>query len=92
MEKVTIKICSGTSCFVMGAAQIQALEFTPPADIAEHIEIMEVRCMNLCKDRSAKYNRGPFVMVNDELVEEATFEKVVTKVREIIKSQECPAE
>lgn len=27
MEKVKIKICCGTSCFVMGAAQIQVLEF-----------------------------------------------------------------
>ena len=43
MTKVTVKICSGTSCFVM---------------------------------------------VNDELIEEATFEKVVTKIREIIKAQE----
>ena len=50
MDKVTVKICSGTSCFVMGAAQIQALEFTPPADIADRIELVEVRCMNLCKD------------------------------------------
>lgn len=88
MNKVTVKICSGTSCFVMGAAQIQALEFTPPADIADKIELIEVRCMNLCKDIKNKYNKGPFVMVNDELIEEATFEKVVTKIREIIKAQE----
>ncbi len=84
MNKITVKICSGTSCFVMGAAQIQALEFSPPEDIADKIEIIEVRCMNLCKDTKAKYNRGPFVMVNEEVVEEATFEKVVTKIREIL--------
>ena len=41
MEKVKIKICCGTSCFVMGAAQIQVLEFAPPADIADKIEIEE---------------------------------------------------
>lgn len=87
MNKVTVKICSGTSCFVMGAAQIQALEFSPPEDIADKIEIIEVRCMNLCKDTKAKYNRGPFVMVNDEVVEEATFEKVVNKVREILSKE-----
>ena len=63
MKKVVVKICAGTSCFVMGAAQIQALEFTPPEDIADKIELVEVRCMNLCKDTTAKYNRGPFVMV-----------------------------
>lgn len=87
MSKITVKICSGTSCFVMGAAQIQALEFSPPEDIADKIEIIEVRCMNLCKDTKAKYNRGPFVMVNDEVVEEATFEKVVNKIREILSKE-----
>lgn len=84
MKKVKIKICCGTSCFVMGAAQIQVLEFAPPADIADKIEIEESRCMNLCKDTTAKYNRGPFVMVNDVVIEEANFEKVVNKVREIL--------
>lgn len=84
MEKVTIKICSGTSCFVMGAAAIQALEFTPPEDIADKIEIIEVRCMNLCHDATKKHNHGPFVLVNEELIEEATISKVVNKVREIL--------
>ena len=92
MDKVTVKICSGTSCFVMGAAQIQALEFTPPADIADKIELIEVRCMNLCKDAKTKYNRGPFVMVDNDLVEEATYEKVVAKIRDILKNKECSAE
>ena len=87
MEKVTVKICAGTSCFVMGAAQIQALEFNPPEDIADKIELVEVRCMNLCKDTATKYNRGPFVTVNDELIEEATFEKVVNKIREVLKDK-----
>ena len=88
MDKITVKICSGTSCFVMGAAQIQALEFTPPADIADKIDIIEVRCMNLCKDTHAKYNRGPFVTVDNELIEEATYEKVVTKIRDVLKNKE----
>ena len=48
MEKIKVKICAGTSCFVMGAAQIQSLEFNAPADIADKIEIIEERCMNLC--------------------------------------------
>ncbi len=86
MEKVKIKICSGTSCFVMGAAAIQALEFTPPEDIADKIEIVEVRCMNLCHNVNDKHNHGPFVYVNDELIEEATLEKVINKVRSILNS------
>ncbi len=87
MEKIKVKICAGTSCFVMGAAQIQSLEFNAPADIADKIEIIEERCMNLCKDIKTRYNRGPFVKINDELIEEATYEKVVDKIREVLKKQ-----
>lgn len=43
--------------------------------------------MNLCKDIKTRYNRGPFVKVNDELIEEATYEKVVDKIREVLKKQ-----
>lgn len=82
MSKIKVRICVGTSCFVMGSAQIQSLEFNAPADIADNIEIVEERCMNLCKDITRKRNRGPFVYVDDELVEEATYEKVVAKIRE----------
>ena len=71
MEKVKVKICCGTSCFVMGAAQIQMLEFDPPADIKDKIEIEETRCMNHCHNTASKYNKGPFVEVNGELIEEA---------------------
>ena len=82
MKKIKVRICVGTSCFVMGSAQIQSLEFNAPSDIADEIEIVEERCMNLCKDITRKRNRGPFVYVDDELVEEATYEKVVAKIRE----------
>ncbi len=82
MSKIKVRICVGTSCFVMGSAQIQSLEFNAPADIADNIEIVEERCMNLCKDITRKRNRGPFVYVDDELIEEATYEKVVAKIRE----------
>jgi len=85
MEKVKVRICVGTSCFVMGSAQIQSLEFNAPSDIADKIEIIEERCMGLCKDITSKHNRGPFVYVNDELIEEASYEKVVSKIREQIK-------
>ncbi len=86
MEKVKVKICAGTACFVMGAPQVQALEFSAPEDLADKIEITEVRCMNHCN--KGGYNKGPFVEVNGELIEEATLEKVVSKIRELIAKEE----
>ena len=87
MEKVSVKICAGTACFVMGAPQIQSLEFSAPEDLADKIEVTEVRCMNHCT-RGKGYNKGPFVEVNGELIEEATLEKVIAKIREVIAKEE----
>lgn len=84
MDKIKIKICSGTSCFVMGASQIQLLEFDPPEDIKDYIEVEETRCQQHCQNQSSKYNHGPFVEINGELIENADFEKVTNKIREII--------
>lgn len=88
MEKIRVRICLGTSCFVMGASQIQELEFNVPEDIADKIEIVEERCMKLCHNAKDKYNKGPFVMVDDELVEEATYDKVVNKIRQVIQNKQ----
>lgn len=87
MEKVKVKICAGTACFVMGAPQIQSLEFAAPEDLADKIEVTEVRCMDYCS-RGKGYNKGPFVEINGEVIEEATMEKVVAKIREVIAKEE----
>ncbi len=87
MEKIQVKICAGTACFVMGAPQIQALEFSTPEDLADKIEVTEVRCMNHCSQGKG-YNKGPFVEVNGEVIEEATMEKVITKIRDLIAKEE----
>lgn len=87
MDKIQVKICAGTACFVMGAPQIQALEFAAPEDLADKIEVTEVRCMNHCNQNQG-YNKGPFVEINGEVIEEATLEKVISRVRELIAKEE----
>lgn len=87
MDKIQVKICAGTACFVMGAPQIQALEFAAPGDLADKIEVTEVRCMNHCSQNQG-YNKGPFVEINGEVLEEATLEKVIAKIRELIAKEE----
>jgi hypothetical protein len=43
--------------------------------------------MNHCSQGKG-YNKGPFVEVDNELIEEATFDKVVAKIREVIAKKE----
>lgn len=88
MKKVKIEICVGTTCFVMGASAIQTLEFETPEDLIGKIEIIEARCMEYCKDHKDGHRQGPFVKINGEVMADATHDKVLNRVREIIKREE----
>ncbi len=88
MEKIKIEICVGTTCFVMGASSIQALEFEIPEDLIGKIEVTESRCMEFCKDHKDGHHKGPFVKINGEVMADATYDKVLDKVRAIIKKKE----
>ena len=43
--------------------------------------------MNHCSQAQG-YNKGPFVEINGEVIQEATLEKVVARVRELIAKEE----
>ena len=88
MKKVKIEICVGTTCFVMGASQIQALEFDTPEDLVGKFKIVEARCMEYCKDHKDGHRKGPFVRINGEVMADASYDKVLNKIREIIKKEE----
>lgn len=75
MKDITVRICTGTTCFVMGAGQLQDLADRLPSHLAECVRVEGARCLELCKDR--QYGRAPYVMIDDEVVAEATTEKVI---------------
>ncbi len=85
MKKVNIEICIGTTCFVMGASQLQGLEDSLPEDIADKVEIKEVRCMDFCKQQDHGYQKGPFVKINDKIIGEANVSSVIYEIREALK-------
>ncbi len=62
MEKVQVRICMGTTCFVMGAAQYEGIEEELPEDVQSCVEILGSPCLNLCKDQN--FGKAPFVMMN----------------------------
>ena len=83
MEKIKVSICTGTACYVMGASEILLLEESLSEDLKEMVEIEGITCLEKCKNTEC--GKTPFVLVNDEVISDATLAKVLEKINEIAK-------
>ena len=79
MEKITVKVCTGTTCFVMGGANLQELHETISERYGDKVELAASNCLGLCSI-NWEYSRAPYVKVNEEVVSEATVEKVIAEI------------
>ncbi len=84
MKKVTVSICTGTTCFVMGASDLQMLHEQLPDDIKNYLEIQWSHCLDLCKNRN--YGSAPYVTVDGEIVGEADLPALLEIVEQKIRS------
>ena len=76
--KITLDLCFGTTCFVMGASKLQEIEFLIPPQYRKRVDIKAHTCLDLCKN--ATYMKAPFVKVDGEIISEATVEKVIKAI------------
>lgn len=81
MKKIKVSICTGTACYVMGASEIFVLEDSLSEDLKEMVEIEGLTCLEKCKN--AECGKAPFVLVNDEIISEATLAKVLEKINKL---------
>ena len=79
MKKVSVKVCLGTTCFVSGRNNMQQLVEIVPQRYGDEVEVVGSQCLGLC---SIKWEnlKAPYVKVNDEIIEEATVEKVLAAI------------
>lgn len=85
MEKITVNLCLGTTCFVMGGAKLQELADTLPAKYGDKIEVVGKTCLDLC---SSGFSKAPYAKVNDQIIGEATAEKIISAIEEILNPKE----
>lgn len=79
MKKINVKVCLGTTCFVMGSSNLQELIETVPAKYGDAVEVAGVPCLGLCSI-DWEYSRAPYVKVDDDVVYQATVEKVLNAI------------
>lgn len=80
MQKIKVRICTGTLCYVMGGSELQVLGDYLPAELQHHVEIIGATCLDFCNQEGK--GKAPFVLVGDTLVAQATIAKVINVIQE----------
>ena len=79
MAKILVKVCMGTTCFVMGGSNLQELNDIIPRRYGDKVEVTPSPCLGLCSI-NWEYSKAPYVKVDDDIITEATVEKVLEAV------------
>ncbi|MDC7227871.1 MAG: (2Fe-2S) ferredoxin domain-containing protein [Spirochaetales bacterium] len=77
MEKISIEICTGTTCYVMGASDLLTLEEHLRPPLSSSVKISGSTCLGICRDKRFK---PPFVRVAGKLIAQASVRKVLKAV------------
>ena len=79
MAKVNVKVCLGTTCFVMGSSNLQELIEIVPKKYGDAVDVAGSPCLGLCSI-DWEFSKAPYVKVNNEFIKEATVEKVIAAI------------
>ncbi len=85
MKKVTVSICTGTTCYLMGAAHLLCIDEVLDPYVRDHVEARGAHCLGLCHNEAN--GRAPFVKVNDRVIADANLTLVLDAVREILEEE-----
>jgi len=81
--KVTIKICSGTACYVLGGADFLTFDEIFTEEELNGISLEVSNCLDFCKDESSK---PPYVIINDKVYDNMSVNKLSNIVRNLLNS------
>ena len=79
MTKISVQVCLGTTCFVMGGSNLQELNEIIPKKYGNKVEVTGTNCLGLCSI-NWEYSKAPYVKVDDDVIMEATVEKVLDAI------------
>lgn len=79
MTKISVQVCLGTTCFVMGGSNLQELNEIIPKKYGNKVEVTGTNCLGLCSI-NWEYSKAPYVKVDDDVITEATVEKVLDAI------------
>ena len=84
-EKITIHICSGPTCYMLGAGRLLKLETCLPEAWREKVEITIYPCAKECQTETLC--DAPFVRINGETLPGATRETIHERIFRILEER-----
>lgn len=87
MKKIEVKVCLGTTCFVMGGSYLQKLAEIVPEKYGDKVEVLGSPCLGLCSI-DWEYTRAPYVKIDEQVIFEATVEKVLEELDKKVKNEQ----
>ena len=78
-KKVSVKVCLGTTCFVMGSANLQELIELVPKKYGDRVDVSGVPCLGLCSI-DWEFSKAPYVNVDYDIIKEAAVKKVLAAI------------
>ncbi len=81
-NRIKAKICTGTNCFVMGAADLLALEDNLPDDLKDKLEIVPFPCLEYCENHEGL--KPPFVEIDGNMLSSVTVSRFIENVRKLL--------
>ncbi len=82
VKKIKVEICLGTTCYVLGSFRLSSLEEQLPPNLKDRVEVVGCACLEVCHDRN--YGNAPFVRIGERIVDNATVEKVIEVLQEMV--------
>ncbi|HMA66172.1 MAG TPA: hypothetical protein VKO63_13275, partial [Chitinispirillaceae bacterium] len=69
---------------LMGASSLQTLQDDLPLSLRDNVDVTGKRCLGLC---SSNHTKAPYVLVNDEVLDEASLPKIIEKIEKVLKEK-----
>lgn len=74
-EMIDVVICTGTTCFVMGAGHLLNLAEELPERLRPYVSVRGSHCLGVCDDASK--GKPPFATVDNVMMSSVTAEDLV---------------
>ena len=82
MEKLRLKLCAGTMCYVMGGAQLMEIGELLSEEEKEYIDLTFTPCLQKCNGRITP----PFAELNGRLIEGVSKENLLRIIKEELRN------
>lgn len=77
MESIELEICTGTACYILGAAELLDIEDNINPKLKKYLNVKGSTCCGSCKN---KLSKPPYVRLDGELLSAMTLEKLVNLI------------